>query len=172
MSGDAIDKLLFAMGSVADAVRALEKKVDSCALDTKVTRESVRELRKDHAALLQRVDDLAERLAVAERNVRRHDSGFRQSSEVDARQQSETAALVIALDDTRKLARKAIEKIEELEKGQKAERAETAAQTPVLARVEAQTKGMSVPTKAAALLNLVIGVVYLVIEVLKAVGKH
>jgi uncharacterized coiled-coil DUF342 family protein len=167
MSGDALDKLLQAIGMIAEGVHALEKKVDSCALEVKVTTQSVRELRKDHANLLTRVDDIANRLATAERNVRRHDSTFAQTSEVDAKHASEMAALVIALDDTRKLAKKALEKIEEVDKETKEERAETAAQTPVLARVDAQTKGMSLPTKAAALINLIIGIVYLIIEILK-----
>lgn len=172
VSVDAVDKMLIAISAVADAVQALERKVDEVGVDSRLATYACQEQRKDHAALMSRVDDLFERLQTVERNVRRHDSGFRQTSETDQKHSSELAALVIALDDTRKMAKQALEKIGQVEKDQKEEAAETRAQTPVLARVEEQTKTMALPTKAAAALNLVIGVVYLALEVLKALGKH
>lgn len=165
ISGDALDRLLYALGAVTDAVQGLEKKIDANAFDSKIVSQAVKELRT-------RVDGYVQRIETVERNVRRHDSSFRQTSEVDAKHASELASLVIALDDTRKLAKKSLDKLEQVVREQNAERAETSAQTPVLARVEQQTKGISLPTKAAAALNLLIGVVYLVIEILKSLGKH
>ncbi len=175
-TGDALDRLIDAIGTVTDEVRDLSK-------DTRITNASIRSIRTSHASLEARVDDhesadakfhadLKEKAEIAARGLRRHDSGFRQTSEVDAKHASELAALVIALDDTRKISKKCLEEVADIKKAQVINSAETAAQTPMLAKVDTQTKQMSTPTKAAALLNLVIGVVYLVCEILKALGKH
>ena len=172
VSGDAIDRLIDAIGTVSDEVRFLSKKVDDCSTDTRITNDSVRAIRQEYAGLAKRVDDVQELAETAERHGRRHDSGFRQASETDAKRASELAAVVIALDDTRKLAKKCVEEIDEIKKAQVLNAEETKAQTPVLAKVDDQTKQMSAPTKAAALLNFAIGLVYLLCKIIEWLGHR
>lgn len=169
VSEDALDRLL-------DAIGDLSQKVDVASKDTRLTNDSIRTLRKEQASVVQRMDehaasdaefhaDMKAQAETAARNLRRHDSGFRQTSEVDAKHASELAALVIAVEDGRKLAKKCLEQVDEIKRAQVVNAAETAAQTPVLAKVDSQTKQMSTPTKAAAVLNFAIGLVYLISKI-------
>jgi chromosome segregation ATPase len=172
---DAVDRLLDAIGSNTAALQSLEQKLEVSIADAKTTNASLRALRSEYARIANEMEDLGHRVNEAERGLKRHDSGFRQTSEVDAKTASDMAALVIAIEDTRKIAKKGLEKIEKAEKGQQEACDETKAQTPVLAKIEDQTKdikSIGFPTKAAAVFNLAIGIIYMVIEILRALGKH
>lgn len=178
ISPDALDRLLDAIGGVVDEVRDLKRKVDTAGVESKLTNTAVRDLRQDYAHVAQKLDafcdevaELRERADVTERNLRRHDSGFRQVSTTDEKRASDMAALVIAIEESRKLSKKCLEKIEQVEKEQAEAATETKGQTTVLAKVETQTKTLSTPTKAAAVLNLVVGLVYLFLELLKHLAK-
>lgn len=171
ISGDALDRLLDALGAVTASVDDLRVKVEEAARDGLITAESMRETRKDIGALSAKIERLGTRVGTAERNIRRHDAGFRSHSDVDAKHESELAALVIAIDETRKLAKKTATALEEMKRDQKtaAEEQTTTIVTKVDEAEKDQQKGR-LSANVAAAINLAVGVVYLLLKLLESRG--
>ncbi len=167
VSKDAVDRLLEAIDHVSGSVRGLEKTIGAHSVELKIVTNALRESGKEQVMASQRMDRLTERVEVVERNIRRHDSGFHQASEVDAKHASELSAVIIAVDETRKLAKDAIGKLESLEGEQKKSVDATEAQNPMLAKLDGQTKQMTLPMKVAAAFNALISVLYLIHEIAK-----
>lgn len=177
---DATDRLLDAIGAVGAEVGALGKNVKELQYDTKIVQNSVRELGKDYARMEGKVDELVERVEVLERHDRRQDQGMDIARASEAKQNDEMAAMVIAIDETRKLAKQAITKIEDLKKASNDNATETKAAVTqeaqetsrAIAKVESGQKTLTLPTKVAAVFNAVLGLIYLLSEIMKALGKH
>lgn len=173
VSGDAVDRLLDAIGGVAKNVQDLQ-------YDSKLVQHAVREMGKDQVRLEGKVDGAIERIEVLERHDRRQDHGLVAAKEADAKQTDEMAAVVIAVDETRKLAKQAITKIQDLEKASKdnatatteATKEATQETSRAIAKVEDGQKTLTLPTKVAAVFNAVLGLIYLLSEIMKAIGKH
>lgn len=171
ISGDALDRLLEALGAVTSSVDELRSKVEEAARDGMITAESMRETRKDIAALTSKIERLGTRVGTAERNIRRHDAGIRSHSDVDAKHESELAALVIAIDETRKLAKKTAHALEDLKREQKTATTEqTTAIVQKVDEVESDQKKGRLSASVAAAINLAVGVVYLLLKLLESRG--
>lgn len=179
-SADAIDRLLDAIGGVGNEVGALGKNVKELQYNTELVQHAVRDLGKNYARMEGKVDGLVERIEVLERHDRRQDQQHDTATRTNAKQSDEMAAMVIAIDETRKLAKKAITEIEDLKKVSKDNATETKAAmtqeaqetTRALAKVENGQKTLTLPTKVAAVFNAVLGLIYLLSEIMKALGKH
>ncbi len=167
ISGDALDKLLEALSSVVASVDVLGKKVDAAARESQLQRFVVEGARDEIGEVADSVEAIDGRMTTAERNIKRHDAGFKSTSEVDLKHESELAALVIAIDETRKLAKKAAAEIEELKKntGLVVKQGETA--VTALAKTNKDAQKARTPVAAAAAINLAIGIVYLILKLLE-----
>lgn len=171
ISGDALDRLLDALAAVTASVDDLRGKVEEAARDGTITAESMRETRKDIGTLSAKIDKLGARVHTAERNIRRHDAGFRSHSDVDAKHESELASLVIAIDETRKLAKKTANALEDLKREQKTATTEqTTAIVQKVDEVETDQKKGRLSANVAAAINLAVGVVYLLLKLLESRG--
>ena len=178
ISADALDRLLEAIGSIVVSVDELGKKVEDAARDGSITAQAMRETRKDLAALVQRADALADRMVKVEarttsteRSIRRHDAGFRTHSDTDAKHESELAALMIAVDETRKLAKQTAIGLENLKRDQaKSTTEQTSAIVKKVQDVEEDTRKARLPASAAAAINLAVGLVYLLLKLLESRG--
>ncbi len=167
ISQDALDRLLEALSSVVMSVNTLGKKVEDAARESKLQRFVVESTHDDVKVVTRDIEEFDRRLGTAERNINRHDAGFRSTSDVDAKHESELANIVIALDETRKLAKKAALEIEELRKSTGVVVAQGKTAVTALEKVDTDTKKARAPVAAAAALNLAIGIVYLILKLLE-----
>lgn len=161
------DRLLGAMSKMSKSVDGLVKQVGDFSAEQRgfaVRLQTFERAQSDRDAAVRK-----EKLVVRDQ--------IREASDADAKLSAEQAAMVIAIDETRKYAKdaltiasKALKKIEETKKTTDSTAIETKAQTEALARVEAEPKPR-VPLTLAAVLNLSIGLVYLVLELLRRIGK-
>lgn len=191
----AADPLLLLVGKVdeiADQVRNVDLHVVSLGAEMKTTRGMVVDQRKDHGALEARVAkqekgflEVDGRIRTSERNLKRHDSGFRQASENDLKIASDQAAQAIAIEEARNHAKKAAEEVsslrlemQRLKESSWASESETKAQTPVIEATATAIAGVAKDQKTAnrrtplALgLSLALAVVSLALEVLRHMGN-
>lgn len=163
ISEDAVDKLLIAIDRVTTSVGDLGEKVEGQS-------KEIASLRTD--------------LEIAKRNGQRTErerrENLRAATEGDAKNENAQAGYVIALEETRKNAKKAVElatKAIELQTQQatasKAIVVETKASAAAIQTVaEEELKKPKIPMKLAALLNLFVVVGYVILELLKSLGKH
>lgn len=168
------------LGRIADELQANNREIKAVGLVAETTRKSVQELRKEQAqhlgqtaALQTRVENVESRATSSERKLRRHDSGFQRASETDAKLQSDQAAQIIAIEETRRnskaandnskeaieIATRALQEIEAVKK-------ETKGQTPVLTRIENEQKNKPAAPMLASVLSLAVALVYLVLEII------
>lgn len=170
ISGDALERVLEIMQRQASAMEGLRSSIRAGGANSDVVINALKDMRLEHAKVLKIVEKMEDRVERAETNIRRHDSGFRQTSEVDAKQQSDMAAFVIALDETRKMAKQSFDKVSAFEKSASANLVATKAQTPMITEIVSQTKGVQdivKPAKVATAVNFVVVVIMFVLEVLK-----
>src|SRR5258706_10346682 len=104
-----IEKLTSAVDRLSDEVRSVDGHVQQFGTELATTREAVVDLRKDHGSMELRLGKVEGRAAASERNLKRHDSGFRRISETDLKIQSDQAAHVVAIEEARTYAKKAAE---------------------------------------------------------------
>jgi uncharacterized tellurite resistance protein B-like protein len=176
ISGEAFDRLLEAMGGIVVSVEDLGKKVDAATRAGVITAHVVRETRKDVAKVIAHVAELDKtvgeldgRTSANERNIRRHDAGLKTHSDADSKHESELAAFVIVIDETRKLAGKAAKAVEELKQSQtKTTEDQTAAIVQKVDVLDQDTKKARVPASVATAINLAIGIVYLILKIIES----
>lgn len=188
MSGeqkDGLDRLF-------DAIEGMQGSIKMIAADTEGTREAVQVIRD-------RMSGFEERLSVLERAENRHLEWRKSASEADAKIVSDQAAFVIALEETRSAAKEALEVAKEARDLAKAnernvkESLEASKHAYEAARLafEASRKGLTaithvktttdeikteeqkkpkVPVALAAVLNLSVGLVYVILELLRRTG--
>lgn len=154
-----------------EAQKATASEIHKQATATSVLCKSFQDFR-----LEQELD--RKRIAVVERRVGNtiveHREGHRQASESDARLKIAQDQQAIDIQETKNLSTLAVsigrsnqEAIARLEKTSKSTALETSLQTPMIATVS-NSKGWVL---AGGLVNLAIGVIYLVIEALKHFGS-
>ncbi len=172
-----MDKLLVAIDRVTISVGELASKVEEQTREGHLMRSAVN-------AHGQELGRMRSRLEVAEKNGQRTErerrEGVRAAIEGDAKIENAQAGHVIAVEETRKNAKLAVElasKALEVAKAQvsatKEIVVENKAQTAALVVVaEEEQKKPKIPMKLAALLNLAVVVGYVVLELLKSLGKH
>lgn len=170
---DQTDKLLEAMSSIDASIKENSVETKECRrlATTAVsiadaTRRNVQSFRNDVEAKLERIDD---RVGSSERHIRRHDSGLREASNSDHSIKVDQAAQMIAVAETRAIALKALTKVEAIEKTGQQTFDMTKAQNPVLAQIQSDQKKPKTAGSitAAAIVNIVLGIIYLIREVLK-----
>jgi len=182
---DGIDRLL-------DLMEATNATIKIVAADTEGTREAVHVIRERMVGFEKRLDTL-------ERADSRHMEWRRTASDADAKASSDQAAIVIAVEETRGFAKEALD-VAKNSNAQVREAAEAARQAYEAARLSFQTasKGLmtiasvktnqesqkttlmniekeetkkpKVPVLLASMLNLTIGLVYLILELLHRMG--
>lgn len=182
---DPLGKVIEALGFLDDSIKENNRQVKAVGSTAETTRRSVQELRKEQALLTGRVanvetnlEKIDARVGSSERQMKRHDSGFRQLSDTDSKIQSDQAAMVIATEEARRYAKdalavsnQALAKVDEIAKTANATRNETEAQTPVLAQIQLDQKKSPIGTIAASVLALSATLLQIILEVLRRLGK-
>lgn len=164
-------QVLAVLATVSSAVEDLRKDVHRGNANIEVLKKSLQQLRADY---FNRVGALEQRIGNTRREIR---DGTRTASENDLKLESEQAAIIIRLDETKAIAEKALRATTILQSTSRETATttslvekETKAQTPVLADikhdVEIARKNKLAPL-LASLLNLVIGIVWLLLYILK-----
>jgi len=173
VSADGLDRLLEILSDMQGSIKELSQRVSASQYST----EAARSLRAEHGELLRQLKRQGDQIEVLARGIKRHDSGLRQQSDADAALHSVDAALVIAIEETRKLAAKAADDaaaaaagVAALATTTDAAATETRDQTPMLAKIENQTQQIALPAKLAAGVNVAVGVIYLILEAIRAWG--
>lgn len=189
MSGeekDGLDRLF-------DAIETVQGTVKMVAADTEVTREMT-------AGIRDRVSSLESRMDVLERAEGRHAEWRKSASDEDAKIVSDQKAFVIALEETKSAAKEALEvaKTNAIQVAAANDNAKAAYDAARLA-FEASRKGLTtlanvktntdeaksdlatikteeqkrpkLAVTLAAILNLSIGLVYVILELLRSAGK-
>lgn len=167
LAGDALERVLEIMQRQASAMEGMRTAARAGGANVDVVLNALRDMRLEHAKVLKVVERMEDRIERAELNIRRHDSGFRQTSEVDAKQQSDMAAFVIALDETRKMAKQSLDAVRAFEQNASANLVATKAQTPMITKMARDIPAVTKPAKVAAAANFIAAVIMIVLEVLK-----
>lgn len=188
MSGEQKD----AMDRLFDLIEGMQGSIKLIAADTEGMREHVQVIRD-------RMTGFEERLSVLERAENRHVEWRKSVSDADAKIVSDQAAFVIVLEETREAAKEAVEIAKE-SSTQVKEAVEASKHAYDAARLafEASRKGLTaithvktsqdnaskdletikteeqkkpkVPVALAAVLNLSVGLVYVILELLRRTG--
>jgi hypothetical protein len=135
-----------------------EEKEKRASANMEAMRESVRIL-GDRLATSER------RITVVERKSEKHVDALRQGSESDAKLASDQASMATAIVETHKIAKKALEATARIERGNASLQTETEEQTTLL-------KKRPTSQIVVMVVNLVIGLVYLALEIMKQLPPH